>query len=147
MGFPSQPATKSQGGMQPATGDRACHEAEIEPDTREYTGYDPVSYVVSLNLRRRHLDESQRGMVAGRLETLNHGGNRKNQDANWHLDREAAARLLNVSPRSVARAKSVQRDGIPELGEKVDKGEIKVSVAADIARMPAAQQIHSIRNF
>ena len=48
-------------------------QADVKPELREYRGADPVAYVVSLNLRRRHLDESQRAMVAARLATLRHG--------------------------------------------------------------------------
>ena len=41
---------------------RACLAAGIDPTFTAYTGDDPISYVISLNLRRRHLDESQRAM-------------------------------------------------------------------------------------
>lgn len=32
--------------------------------TEEYNGDDPLSYVVSINIRRRHMDTSQRAMLA-----------------------------------------------------------------------------------
>jgi hypothetical protein len=81
---------------------RACLAGGIEPDFVPYLGDDPLQFVISKNLKRRHLSESQRGYVAAKLETLKHGGNRKSdQDANLHLDRDDAAKLLNVSPRTV----------------------------------------------
>src|SRR5262245_65467537 len=52
---------------------RACEAAGVEPTFTAYTGDDPIAYVVSLNLRRRHLDESERAMVAAQLATLKHG--------------------------------------------------------------------------
>lgn len=36
----------------------------------------PLAWVLSKNLHRRHLDESQRSAVGARLETLGHGGRR-----------------------------------------------------------------------
>ncbi len=51
----------------------ACKLAKVEPQTREYRGSDPLGLVVSLNLKRRHLNESQRGMIAARLATLKLG--------------------------------------------------------------------------
>jgi hypothetical protein len=90
-----------------------------------------TGYVISLNLRRRHLDESQRAMVAAQIEEFRHGGER--QDANLHLER--AAELFNASLRSVASAKKVLKDGQPEL---IAAREIAVSTAAEIATQAPA---------
>ena len=94
---------------------QACQAAGIEPRFVEYDGGDPPSFVLSQNLHRRHPDESQRGMVVARLETLKHGGDRKGQDANLHLDRKALAARLNVSPRTAADATMVRNHATPEL--------------------------------
>ena len=51
----------------------ACQEVGVAPAYREYEGDDPVGFVVSLNLRRRHLSESQRAMVAASLAKLPKG--------------------------------------------------------------------------
>jgi hypothetical protein len=55
--------------------DRARIEAGVEPRYETYSGSDPLAYVVSLNLKRRHLDESQHAMVAARIARLPKGAN------------------------------------------------------------------------
>ena len=47
---------------------RACASLGIEVETREYKGDEPLSFVLSLNLRRRHLSASQKAILA--LEVL-----------------------------------------------------------------------------
>lgn len=120
----------------------ACGELGIDPPTRDYEGDDPLGFVVSLNLHRRHLDESQRAMVAGKIANLAHGGDRvSEQVASLQVATQAkAAELLNVSPRSVASARKVIDDGTPELGAAVAQGKVSVSAAADVAELPKEQQ-------
>jgi hypothetical protein len=115
---------------------RACQAAGIEPAFTVYTGDDPVGYVVSLNLRRRHLAESQRAMVAAKLATLRLGDNQHSEGPSI----EEASRLLNVGHASVERAKTVQRTGAPELVSAVQRGAVSVSAAADVATLSAQEQ-------
>lgn len=119
----------------------AARDLGIDYPRTEYSGDDPLGYVISLNLRRRHLTESQRAMVAKRLETHSHGGNRRSdQDANLHVDRERAAETLNVSTRTVANAAKVIDRGAPDLVAAVDAGTVSVSAAAEVAKLPIEEQ-------
>src|SRR5262249_15611532 len=99
---------------------RACEAAGIEPTFTVYQGDDPVSYVISLNLRRRHLDESQRAMVAAKLATLKLGDNQHSEG----LPIGRSSELLNVGERTVARAREVQEHGTPELVSAVERGAV-----------------------
>ena len=124
---------------------RACMAAGVEPRFRDFDGDDPLAFVLSMNLHRRHLTESQRGMVVARLETLKHGGDRKEvQDANLHLDRRALASLLNVSARTAANAAVVRDRAMPELILAVDQDKIAVSVASGLATTSEAIQRQAV---
>jgi N6-adenosine-specific RNA methylase IME4/ParB-like chromosome segregation protein Spo0J len=115
---------------------RACEAAGVEPVFTVYTGDDPVAFVISLNLRRRHLDESQRAMVAAKLATLRAGDNQHSEG----LPIGRSSELLNVGERSVARAREVQEHGTPELVHAVERGAVSVSAAADVATLAAQEQ-------
>jgi N6-adenosine-specific RNA methylase IME4/ParB-like chromosome segregation protein Spo0J len=118
---------------------RACEAAGVDPTFTAYTGDDPVAYVVSLNLRRRHLDESQRAMVAAKLATLKQGA-RTDLSPIGEMSQAQAATLLNVGKRSVERAAEVRDHGAPQLVSAVEQGAVSVSAAADVATLPEAEQ-------
>ena len=84
----------------------ACVSAGVEPLFEEFAGDDPLGYVVSLNLNRRHLNESQRAMVAAKLATMRQGERTDLQpSANWpKVSQDKAAKIMSVSPRSIRRA-------------------------------------------
>lgn len=87
---------------------------------------DPLAYVISLNLHRRHLNESQRGMVAAKLANISHGGDRRSdQAANLPVDKVSqpeAARMLNIGERTLRDAKAILREA-PEQVEAIERGE------------------------
>jgi N6-adenosine-specific RNA methylase IME4 len=120
---------------------RACIAAGIEPVTSPYIGNDPVGYVISSNLRRRHLNESQRALVAARLATLKDG---QRADLIEGLPIGRASELLSVGERSVARAREVQDHGVPELVHAVEQGSVSVSAAADVATLPKCEQVEVV---
>jgi len=110
---------------------RACRESETVPEFEWYDGDDPTGYVVSLNLHRRHLSESQRAMIANRIANAGHGGDRRSDQAAKLplVTQERASALLNVSPRLVRAARVVEQHGTPELIAAVDAGKVAVSAA------------------
>jgi hypothetical protein len=80
----------------------ACKIAGIEPRFKEFTGDDPLGYVISLNLTRRHLDASQRATVAAKIATLQHGANQHQKSIGKFAGpptQGQAAEMLNVSER------------------------------------------------
>ena len=52
---------------------RACQMKGIQPRTTETRVADPLAFVISLNLKRRHLDASQRAMVVAEIAKLPKG--------------------------------------------------------------------------
>jgi hypothetical protein len=82
---------------------------------------------------------SQRAMVAAKLTNLSVG---KHYSANLpnNVSSAKAAALLNVSERSVTTARSVRRNGAPELVKALETGAISVSTAAEIATLPKVEQ-------
>jgi len=118
---------------------RACEQLGISARSTEYSGDDPVAFVLSLNLHRRHLNESQRAMVAGKIANLPHGANQHSPIGDSTTQADAAG-LLNVGKRSVERAREVLDRGSPELVAAVQRGQVSVSAASDVSELPHYRQ-------
>ncbi|MDD3586197.1 MAG: MT-A70 family methyltransferase [Thermoguttaceae bacterium] len=122
---------------------QACMIADVDATFVEYTGDDPLQFVVSHNLHRRHLNESQRAMAAARIANGSWGGYR---GANGKIascterTQKNAADMLNVSERSVRSANKVKNNAVPEVIKAVESGKVPVSLAADLADAPAEKQ-------
>jgi N6-adenosine-specific RNA methylase IME4 len=110
---------------------------------------DPFAYVISKNLRRRHLTDGQRAMAAARAATMRQGERNDIKPATFDPEPSAnvrkvsqgqAAEMFEVSERLVTSANVVIKSGIAPLVDLVDKGKVAPSVAEQIARMPEADQ-------
>lgn len=121
----------------------ACHRVGVQPhyETWDYQG-SLLAFVLSLNLHRRHLDESQRSLIAARLANLKLGDNQHKQGTpiDGPISQPEAGKLLNVGTRGVQRGRVVLERGAPELIAAVDAGKIAVSAAAQIAERSKEQQ-------
>lgn len=119
---------------------KACEKLNLAPMTIAWDGEESelIPFVLSLNLTRRHLNESQRSMVANKLANLEK--HEKKSDTQICVSETPAvsqgdaAAMLSVSPRSVQHAKTVQETGSRELIDAVEKGEVAVSTAAFLAK-------------
>ena len=100
---------------------------------------DPLAWVLSRNLHRRHLSESQRAMVAAKLATMPRGRPAENSSIE-PITTARAAELLNVGDASIKRAKSVREHGVPDLVAAVESGEVAVSAAMAVASLPLSEQ-------
>ena len=122
----------------------ACERVGWEPVV-EYApdGSDPVRLAVSLNLARRHLDESQRMKVGARLANLRRGGDAgKPSDTNAQncalVSQADAAEIVNVSRRGIQMAAAIEDD--PVLDEATDDGTLTVGDAYAIRSEPEGRK-------
>jgi ParB-like chromosome segregation protein Spo0J len=112
-----------------------------ETDFRKFdpaTQGDPLKFVISANLHRRHLNESQRALIATRLVNSKLGCNQYNGAGVTAL---AAAQMLGVSEATVKMAKKVAEKGAPEILEQVQKGELRLGAANQVVSKSKDQQV------
>jgi len=121
---------------------RACMKVGIAPQYREYVGDNPLDFVISLNLKRRHLNESQRAVIAAKLANMTEGRPKTvpiGTVLQPKISLEQAAELLNVGRRTVMRVKAIEREA-PELVEKIERGEMTAHEAEKKIREKEREQ-------
>lgn len=109
----------------------ACQIAEVSPKFEQYKGDDALGFVIASNLKRRHLSDAQRAMIAAKLANMEQGQKKsdKLKPANVPVSQSEAAQTLGISERSVRTAKSIL-DESPKLTKQVDSGKISLAAAS-----------------
>jgi hypothetical protein len=118
---------------------RACALAGRIPRFKLWEGRtgEEVGYVLSTNLRRRHLNGSQLSMVAAKLTKLPQG--RPDKSANLpEITQSEAAAALKVSVRNVRKARKIDDDAPDNIKRLVHQGMLKVAYA--VARASADEK-------
>jgi ParB-like chromosome segregation protein Spo0J len=149
---------------------RACMETGTGPHYVIYDGDQPAAYVLSLNVKRRQLTQSQKAMLATdflphlREEAKHRQGSHLRTAGRDDLGRalpksessdadlgpnpgrsaQHAAEQVGVGHAQVVRANTVKRES-PELAEQVRSGEITVTAAYEQVRKPAGERTSSPR--
>jgi len=117
----------------------ACRFANVEPVTAEYDGDDPLNFVLSHNLHRRHLTESQRALVAAKIVDWENGLNQHTAGP-ANLQTREAARKLSISERAVAAAKRIHEHGAAELVEAIRDGRVSVHAGEALSALAVEEQ-------
>ena len=112
---------------------KACVELgkECKPEIFSGTYKDALTFVISMNVKRRHLSASQRALIAAKLVNSKVGGDHSVKLPNEITQQDVAA-LSGVAVKTVTDATKVLKR--PELAEKVLKGELAVAKAAEQIR-------------
>jgi hypothetical protein len=106
---------------------RACkllNRRFLETQTYYGEGDAIVGFVVSQNLYRRHLTQSQRADVAAKLAGGPHGGDRSKAQI-CALTQAEAAKQMTVSERSVQNARFVHQHGVGALQSALAQGDMR----------------------
>jgi hypothetical protein len=104
--------------------ERACRIAGVEAVYKEYTGKDPLAYVITQNMRRRHLSVKQRAEIAVKIANLRPGQTKAPNGA--AVTQEEAAKKVGISRRSVQRAAAKKKPR-----KKAEPGWTKEELAKD----------------
>lgn len=119
---------------------KACQEIGTIPLTREYPNDDLVTFVVSLNLSRRHLTSSQKATVAVEAlplleaeakkrqirKPVDNSVSQKIEQQNQNKSTQQAAQIFGTNRQYVSAAKKLKAES-PEAFEKVKSGEVTLS--------------------
>jgi ParB-like chromosome segregation protein Spo0J len=141
----------------------ACRQAGVAPRFTEFAGPDPVAFVLSKNLHRRHLTAAQKAAIAAEALPLLEERERERQRAaaevtNLKLGRktneetlpqkiaeafsearEQAAQLTGSNRQYVSDAKKI-REQAPEVFEAMKAGAVSVPEAKALAAQPETER-------
>lgn len=135
-----------------------CHRAGVEPTFVDWTGSGSVvSWIISVNVHRRHLTDRQRAVIAAKvaqeLEAEAKSRSTQNLRNSWDpvegLDpgprgegksAATAAKLLNVSRDATNKAARIAKSGSEELVKAVTHGKVSLDAAATVSELPKTQQ-------
>lgn len=122
----------------------ACEFAQIEPIYEQYTGTDPLNFVLSKNLHRRHLSESQRALIAASIVDWERGLN-QNTAGPANLQTRHAAKKLSISERAVHSAKRIHASGAPELIKAIREGRVSIHAGEALSELQHREQARVLR--
>ncbi len=138
----------------------ACEKAGVKLQLREWDGEGSlVEFIISLNLHRRHLSQSQKAMISeNMLPFLEEEAKERQAIGHYNapqykenpvreiipeLDkgraRDHAAKLVGTNPHYVSDAKKIKQKS-PEIAEKVVKGKLSIPEAKLLIKQPEEVQ-------
>jgi hypothetical protein len=121
---------------------QACGQLGIKADRFDFKGDDPVAFVLSHNLHRRHLSASQRAAaVVACARWAPSGRPKKTEAASTFSTNAELAKAAGTTVRTITDVKAATKAG---LGEEVREGVVSAEQAANIARGKAPKERNTV---
>lgn len=119
----------------------ACTQMGVAAIVKDFDGdADPVAFVLSRNLHRRHLSASQRAMAVASCASWMPEGRPKNHAPGAEFPGGQVPKTIadlahdaGVGQRTMERAARVEKNAAPEVAQAVAQGSLSVERAADIS--------------
>jgi len=105
---------------------RACERLNLDPQIEQWDGADPIAYVAAMNLHRRHLNDTQRAMIAARLANAPVGVHA----ADGIPSASQAAEMMKISRTSVVSARTIIKEGTPEEIAAAEAGNLSIDIVS-----------------
>jgi hypothetical protein len=127
---------------------QVAQSAGLECPMVELGDVDPQDFVVAQNKARRHIQQGQIALAVAAvyqwrpLGSNQHGGSAPG--AHPPKTNSQLAKIAGTSERTMRQAKTVEAKAAPKVKEAVKKGEISVKRAAEIAALPAKDQVKEL---
>lgn len=128
---------------------RACQDLGLQPkivSLSSLPGDSPALYVISANLHRRHLTQSQLAMVGARAREHFDAEAKERQSFKCKSvtirgdARDLAGAAIGVSGKTIDFATKVLRSGVPEVIAACEAGKLSVSRASRLVDLPPPEQ-------
>jgi len=110
--------------------ERACKEAKVKPRYIEWTDTNPLKWVMSKNLHRRHLEKGQRVLIlidAGLID-ISKGGPKPNFTDSESYRTDEAAQVAGTGEALVSAVRTVAREA-PKLANEIRSGKKTANLA------------------
>ena len=119
---------------------QAATECGMECPTVEMGNVDPRDFAKSQGARR-NITESQNALaITSIYQWRPHGGDQSAVTADCSKTTAELAVIAGVGTRTIERAKAVQAHAAPEVVDAVKRGDVGLTKAAAIAKLPIAEQ-------
>lgn len=107
---------------------------------------DPRYFVIGQNKARRHIGQGQLALAVAAVYQWKPAHREKvAPGATLTKTNAELAEIAGVSERTIRQAKAVEAKGTPMVKEAVKSGEISVKRGAEIAKLPAEEQVKGLK--
>ena len=126
---------------------RACNDLDIDPKIVHLTPEtNAANYVLSHNVYRRNLTESQVGLVVAGIATWTRGGDRRSAESlGAPPSRGEIAVQAGISPRTADRGAAVLKQGTETVVGAVRAGEISLHDAVEVVKHEPEEQDKAVQ--